>query len=192
MSVIELDSPSLKLALYNIYAVNGTDNPYRDPTTGAVLGTRHDRKLAFHRLLMEECQIMEADGREVLLAGDFNVAPDARDGFPKLRTFPQQHVVNRNDFLVRFLGKEAELKHGLDGLDTWRQMHGDERRYTYFPRNRKWGSSCDRVDYIIAGRGFWEKELVKACGILDSEEERGPSDHVPIWADIRIEEKEKE
>lgn len=193
VSVIELDSPSFKLALYNIYAVNGTDNPYRDPETGAVLGTRHDRKLAFHRLLMEECKAMEAGGREVLLVGDFNVALDARDGFPKLRTFPQQHVINRNDFLFKFMGQEeAQPKQGFGGLDVWRQMHGDERRYTYFPRNSEWGSSCDRIDYIIAGRGFWEKQLVKACGILDSEEGRGPSDHVPIWIDISSDGKENE
>lgn len=59
-----------KLALINIYAVNGTDNPYKDPETGQVIGTRHDRKLQFHQLLQQECRNMEARGFAVVLAGD--------------------------------------------------------------------------------------------------------------------------
>jgi exonuclease III len=78
----------------------------------------------------------------------------------------------------------------LNGVDVWRKMHGDERRYTYYSKGREWGTSCDRVDHVIAGKGLWEKGLVKACGILDSEEERGPGDHVPIWVDISLGEAE--
>ncbi|KAK3110201.1 hypothetical protein LTR53_015757, partial [Teratosphaeriaceae sp. CCFEE 6253] len=33
------------LAIINIYAVNGTNLPYKDPASGAPIGTRHDRKL---------------------------------------------------------------------------------------------------------------------------------------------------
>jgi exonuclease III len=152
VSVVELDSPALKLFLFNIYAVNGTDKPYRDPSTGAVAGTRHDRKLAFHALLMRECKALEASGREVLIAGDINVAPDVRDGYPKLRTFPPQHVINRTDFLSKFLGRGEGAEDGMNGVDVWRKMHEDERRYTYFSRAREWGSSCDRVDYVIVSR----------------------------------------
>ncbi|KAF2186440.1 exodeoxyribonuclease III [Zopfia rhizophila CBS 207.26] len=183
VSVTEISSP-IKLALFNIYAVNGTENPYRDPETGVVVGTRHDRKLAFHKLLMEECLRMEREGQRVFLAGDFNVAPDARDGFPKLRTFPQQHALNRADFNKKFFAKTVEDGEGMEGVDIWREMHGDERKYSYFPRSREWGSSCDRVDYVIAGKTVWDAGLVKACGILDSEGERGPSDHVPIWVEL--------
>ncbi|KAF1846152.1 DNase I-like protein [Cucurbitaria berberidis CBS 394.84] len=186
ISVVEVTSTSRKMAIYNIYAVNGTENPYRDPTTGAIRGTRHDRKLEFHRLLMQECMDLEKAGWEVLLAGDMNVAPDARDGYPKLRTFPQQHIVNRADFHEKLLeGK------GLNGVDVWRQMHAEEKRYTYFSRGREWGTSCDRVDYFIAGRKAWDDGHIKACGILDSEAERGPSDHVPIWADVELERNDK-
>jgi exonuclease III len=182
ISVIELIGDSAKLAIFNIYAVNGTENPYRDPTTGAAKGTRHDRKLEVHRLLMQECLELEAIGWDVLLAGDMNVAPDARDGHPKLRTFPEQHRINRADFHDKLLeGK------GLVGVDVWRKMHGDERRYTYYSRGREWGTSCDRVDYIVAGRKAWDKGMVKASGIMDSEAERGPSDHCPVWVDVGLE-----
>jgi len=189
ISVVELIAKHAKLAIFNIYAVNGTDNPYRDPAAGTVRGTRHDRKLEVHRLLMQECMELEKDGWDVLLGGDMNVAPDARDGHPKLRTFPQQHVLNRTDFHNKlFEGKSKDGKiEGLNGVDVWRKMHGDERRYTYYSRGREWGTSCDRVDYFIAGRRAWEKGMVKNSGIMDSEAERGPSDHCPIWVDIELE-----
>lgn len=190
-----------KLAIFNIYAVNGTENLYRDPRTGVVKGTRHDRKLVFHRLLAEECLKMEREGWAVMMAGDFNVAPDARDGHPKLRTWPMQHCVNRADFLYRFLGattgmigrmeekeklvKEDEVNR-WHGVDVWRETHQHERNYTYHSRTREWGSSCDRVDYVLASKGLFEAGNIFETGILDSEVERGPSDHVPVFASIRL------
>lgn len=185
VSVVELTSGEEKLAVFNVYAVNGTDNPYRDPASGRVAGTRHDRKRKFHAELAQECKKLEEQGWGVLIGGDINIAPDARDGWPNLRTFPQAHVLNRADFHEKFLdNKKEEGKLGLGGVDVWREMHEDERRYTYYPRGRKWGTSCDRVDYFVAGRKAWEEGLIEGCGILDSEAERGPSDHVPIWVDV--------
>lgn len=185
-SVVEVISDSAKVAIFNIYAVNGTENPYRDSTTGHDRGTRHDRKRQVHRLLAKECQELEKTGWDVLLAGDMNVAPDARDGFPKLRIYPHQHVLNRADFHANLLGDGGGEGRGLQGVDIWRKMYGEERRYTYFSRGRLWGTSCDRVDYFVVGKKAWDKGCVKACGILDTEAERGPSDHVPIWADFEL------
>lgn len=184
ISVVELSTPDAKVAVFNIYAVNGTDNPYRDPKIGVQKGTRHDRKLTVHKLLAEECKTLEEAGWQILLGGDMNVAPDARDGYPKLRTFPMQHTLNRSDFHSELLQGKDNSKQGFGGIDIWRQHHDDERRYTYYSRGREWGTSCDRVDYFIAGRKLWDANMVTESGILDSEAERGPSDHVPIWVDI--------
>ncbi|KAJ4312421.1 hypothetical protein N0V94_007441, partial [Neodidymelliopsis sp. IMI 364377] len=181
VSIIEFTSVNSKLAVFNIYAVNGTENPYRSPTTGAVQGSRHDRKRAFHALLAEEASSLEEKGWEVVLGGDMNVALDERDGYPNLRCAPVAHVLSREDFHERILRKE-----GFRGVDVWRELHSEERRYTYFPRGRKWGSSCDRVDYFVAGSGVWKRGGVGGCGMLDSEEGRGPSDHVPIWVDVEF------
>jgi exonuclease III len=194
VSVVEVKSRSstAKLAIFNLYAVNGTDNAYRDSATGAVKGTRHDRKREFHSLLMGECKELEEQGWDVLLAGDMNVALDERDGFPKLRVFPQAHVINRADFHDKLLEDSGmEKSNGFGGVDVWRKTHSEERQYTYFSPGRKWGSNCDRVDYFIAGRNAWEKGCVTACGIMDSEEEMVPSDHVPIWADFEMKEGDK-
>ncbi|KAF2622377.1 DNase I-like protein [Macroventuria anomochaeta] len=185
ISIVKIARDRQRLAVFNIYAVNGTDNPYRDSRTGAQRGTRHDHKLAFHKALAEECKRWEGNGWDVLLGGDMNVAPDARDGFPKLRMFPMQHVLNRADFHDKLLqGKEG--KEGFGGVDVWRRIHGEKRRYTYYSRGREWGTSCDRVDYFIAGRRAWDAKMIKDGGILDSEAERGSSDHVPIWVDIAL------
>lgn len=171
VNVVETKS---KLAIYNIYAVNGTDHPYRSPETGKEVGTRHDRKLAFHRLLLGECKRLESEGWRLILAGDMNIARSRIDGHPNLRTFPQQHVLNRADFNAKFFDDEK----GLQAIDVWRHLHPDEKRYTYHSRGREWGSSCDRVDFVIVSRSLLES--VTGADILDNVKERGPSDHVPI------------
>ncbi|KAF1986726.1 DNase I-like protein [Aulographum hederae CBS 113979] len=178
-----------KLAIWNIYAVNGTSNPYRNPKTGEVAGTRHDRKLAFHRLLAEECITMEKQGWKNILAGDFNVAPARIDGHPNLRTWPEQHAINRADFNWRFFGvghTERPDDPSLHGVDVFRRMKGLDRRYTYHPPGRDWGTSCDRVDLVIASKQMIEEKYVRESGILDTPEERGTSDHVPIWVEVVV------
>ena len=177
VSVVELHGG---LHVWNVYAVNGTDNAWRDPESGAVVGTRHDKKLLVQRKIVEDCVEAERSGCRVLIVGDLNVAPENVDGYPNLRTFPEQHVVNRSDFNARFFRDQG----GLRAVDVWRSLKGDEKRYTYFPRGRPWGSSCDRVDLIIASRSLTDQ--VVDVEIFDSDEERGPSDHVPLAVEIRL------
>lgn len=188
-----------KLAIFNVYLVNGTDNPYRDPSTGDVLGSRHDRKLQVHKLLQSECRRLEQEGFGVIIAGDINVARSPLDGHPKLRVFPHQHVVNRMDFEKRFFGEindskatthttasatedEIEKETSLGMHDTFRALHGRKKGYTYYPRHVAFGTSCDRVDMIIGS-----DSVVRCCttaGMLEDPLERGPSDHVPIYAEF--------
>ncbi len=99
---------SKPVALVNVYAVNGTSSPYRSPRTGAVIGTRHDRKLDFHRLLRDECICLQERGYHVVVAGDMNVARGVLDGYPGLRTWPRQHCVNWADFGRKFFWKGGE------------------------------------------------------------------------------------
>ena len=172
-----------KLAIWNIYAVNGTTNPYRDPTNGDVKGTRHDRKLAFHQSLLDECKRMESDGYRHVLAGDLNVARAPIDGYPKLRMKPEQHVKNREDFNTKFFDSED----GMQALDSYRHLNPKKKKYTYHPRNRDWKSSCDRVDMIILSKQLGEEGTLVGADILESEAERGPSDHVPLYVSLDLE-----
>lgn len=168
------------LIIINGYWVNGTSNPYRDPDTGKTTGTRHDHKLRFHQHVLEEVVRFESIGRLVVLIGDMNVAPAQIDGQPHLRTSPVQHVTNRADFNSKFLA-DQNLR-GMRGIDVFRHMHGDTKKFTYHPRGRPWGESCDRVDLIIVSRGLiHDLAAVQDCDICDSPQERGHSDHVPVW-----------
>ncbi|KAL2017095.1 hypothetical protein VTK56DRAFT_2618 [Thermocarpiscus australiensis] len=190
------------LALVNVYAVNGTSAPYRSPRDGRVVGTRHDHKLAFHSRLRDECLALEARGFHVVVAGDLNVARGILDGHPNLRTVPRQHCVNRADFNAKFFGEEdnrraqayvgdrereaGRAERCLDAVDVFRAMRGGERRYTYYPRTRDWGTSCDRVDLILVSKGLWEAGRILETGILDTPQERGLSDHVPFWVEVAL------
>ncbi len=167
-----------KLAILNIYAVNGTDNPYKDPETGEIKGTRHDRKLQLHQELLDECLRLENAGFDVLLVGDMNIAPGTLDGHPNLRTEPHQHVLNRADFNQKFFNAED----GLRAVDVFRNLHGDKKKFTYYPRNKEWGASCDRVDLIMASRTLvGESGILLESDILDTPQERSFSDHVPLF-----------
>lgn len=177
-----------KLSIWNIYAVNGTMNDYKSPETGQVVGTRHDRKLAVHHLLVDECKRLETDGYRVVLAGDMNVAPALNDGFPNLRTYPEQHVKNRADFNAKFFAAED----GLRGIDSFRHLHPNEKKYTWVARNKEFATCCDRVDHIILSRSLVEGHStvngsLKGADILMTAAERGFSDHVPLFVSLDLE-----
>lgn len=174
VQVVEL--PSSGLILFNTYAVNGTTNDYRDSNTGKVVGNRHDRKKAFHSLLANEVQSYEEKGWHVIIAGDINISRTHADSFPQLR-MGTDHVTNRADFEEKFM-------RGLGMLDTFRLLHGEKRKYSYRPTNKPWGAGGDRVDMMLATKGL--KDAVKEADILDSEMERGPSDHVPLCLKVEL------
>jgi exonuclease III len=189
-----------KLAVINIYAVNGTELPYKDSKTGEVVGTRHDRKLEVHKLLQKECRMLEDQGFAVVLAGDLNIARSALDGHPNLRTVPHQHCLNRADFEAKFMvedlkaypdkdAKEEATELSVEGrslgmIDTFRMLHPTRKGYTYYPRGTSFGSSCDRVDMILISKAI-EKCLVEA-DIKETPADRGPSDHVPLFAVLKF------
>lgn len=177
------DFITLNLVVINGYWVNGTSNPYRDPITGQITGTRHDHKLRFHTHMLQTCKSFEAQGRSVLLLGDMNIAPARIDGHPNLRTSPAQHVLNRADFNEKFLTARKQ-EECFDGVDLFRHFHGQTKKYTYHGRGRPWGESCDRVDLIVVSRRLVEKGVILDSDICDTPRERGHSDHVPLWVRV--------
>ncbi|KAK5046808.1 hypothetical protein LTR84_007162 [Exophiala bonariae] len=165
-----------QVAIINGYWVNGTSNPYRDPVSGQVNGTRHDHKLRFHQWMLQETLQLEATGNHVILIGDMNIARSRIDGYPSLRTSPVQHVKNRADFNAKFITSP----NGMCGIDIFRHLHAEQKSYTYYPRGRPWGESCDRVDLIIISRSLIMADGVVGTDIYNSPAERGHSDHVPL------------
>ncbi|MCJ1475499.1 hypothetical protein MMC13_004162 [Lambiella insularis] len=183
--VLVTEVRSRRVAVFNVYAVNGTGNAWRDARTGAVLGTRHECKRAFHAELQRECEGYEARGWVVVVAGIMNVARSALDGFPG-RRMEKEHVQSRRDFEEKFMGGGEEG--GLGMVDTYRALRVEERKYSYRGRGCEWGRSCDRVDLILLSGGGVTKGRVVLVGadILDEEKERGPSDHLPLYVTIAV------
>jgi len=182
--VLVLEIPGRKLAAFNVYAVNGTDNPYRDIQTGHIVGTRHDRKRALHSELKAECEGYEQKGWSVVIAGDLNIARSPLDGFPG-RRMGHEHVKNRIDFEEKFIHGKGHG--GLGMIDSFRALHNGEKKYSYRGRNREWGSSCDRVDLIlVSGECHTQGKIaLSEADMLDEEMERGPSDHVPSYVTLK-------
>lgn len=197
------------LVVFNVYAVNGTDFPYRSPTTGTIISDRHAFKRRFHALLAHETGKYEQDGCDVIIAGDINISRGPLDSYPKQR-MGGEHVANRRDFEEKFMERpnSGDIGNergggGLGMIDTFRHIHAEEKKYTYHPLGRRWGEGMDRVDLILCSKsmvaggdnragegegrhlgksnaGWW---LVDA-DILDTEAERGASDHVPLYVDV--------
>ena len=178
--LLKLELRKRKLVVFNVYAVNGTDNAWRDSKTGEVIGTRFNRKRAFHTELASECAGYEARGWKVVIAGDMNIARGPLDGYPG-RRMGEQHIRSRQDFEMKFMDG------GLGMRDSYRDVRGSERKYSYRSRGAEWGTSCDRVDLILLSRGL--HGLVEA-DILDEEAERGPSDHCPLYITLDLGEAE--
>lgn len=165
--------------------MNGTDAPYKDSESGVVTGTRHDRKIRVHELLQAECRKLEADNVAVILAGDMNVARSRLDGHPNLRTHPLQHCTSRADFETRFLQNSGRNDHdSLRMIDSFRHFHPLQAGYTYYPRHTEFGRSCDRVDLIMLSRTLGPH--LTSAGIMATPADRGPSDHVPLYAELHF------
>ncbi|KAL8671770.1 MAG: hypothetical protein Q9168_003741 [Polycauliona sp. 1 TL-2023] len=167
------------IVVFNIYSVNGTTNPYRDPASGKVISDRHLRKREFHTQLRDECARYKSQGWDVVIAGDLNISQTLLDSYPQLR-MGKEDVVNREHFRDCFVKGIEEG--GLGMRDSFREIHGEERKYSYRPPGKAWGEGIDRVDLILVSR---LTQLVSA-DILDSEFERGTSDHVPLWVKVGV------
>lgn len=120
--VLIMTIPQLKIAIVNIYALNGSEFPWKDPLTGKAKGSRNERKRDFNRLLKAELQKMREQGLRLILIGDWNISLEKQDCFPRLRT-EEPHSKARKEFNEEFIPP-------LEVLDIFREMHGDKRSYS--------------------------------------------------------------
>jgi exodeoxyribonuclease III len=165
-----------RLAIVNVYAVNGTSKPYFDHELGRVDGDRHAFKRNFNRRLMAACGELSAQGLELVLIGDWNISRTALDTFPRLRT-EEPHALARRLF-------DEEFIPGLRVVDVFRHLHPDSRRYTWFARGGSAGRlDAARVDFALLSASLLPK--VRSADILDDEPMRFGSDHAPLRVVLR-------
>ena len=153
------------------------------PNGESLQSDKYAFKLRFYAALTGQvAQSVQAGGERepLLLCGDFNVAPEARDVYDA--------GVFENDVMFH-----VAARHALKGLfdlglvDTYRLHHPEPGAYSWwdyrmlgFPKNR--GA---RIDHILA-----TPDLAARCrsSVIDREERKGklPSDHAPVIAEFDL------
>jgi exodeoxyribonuclease-3 len=150
----------------NVYVPNGTS--LDDP--------RYQGKLEWYRRLRRYVETTSSPDRELVVCGDFNVAPEDRDVWD---------VEQWKGQLLFTQPEKDALQHlvawGLE--DTLRRLHPEETVFTWWDyRNagffRGWGL---RIDHVLA-----TPPLAARCTSVevDRAERKGerPSDHAPVLA----------
>jgi exodeoxyribonuclease-3 len=154
----------------NMYAPNG--NPWPGP--------KFDYKLAWlDRLLAYGEELLET-GAPVILIGDYNVIPTDQDVYK-----PERWA---KDALFSPEAREKYRELVAQGwTDALRQLHSDERIYTFW---HYWRSSFERdagirIDHALLSPSLAKK--LKAAGV-----DRTPrgwdktSDHGPMWVELEV------
>jgi exodeoxyribonuclease-3 len=152
-----------------LYLPNGNPAP----------GPKYDYKLKWLARLLIHAAELAASDTPVILAGDYNVIPTERDVYK-----PERWV---DDALFRIEVRESFatlLKQGW--TDALRSLHPDETIYTFwdFFRNAYARDAGLRIDHLLLNRALVSR--LEAAGV--DRDVRGwekPSDHAPVWVNLR-------
>jgi len=152
-----------------IYLPNGNPQP----------GPKFDYKLAWFKRLHAHARKLLKSGVPVVLAGDFNVAPTEIDIYPTTSW--------DDNALVQPESRAAYAKLVKQGwTDALREMHGDERIYTFwhYMRNRFARDAGLRLDHILLSPDL-AKRLTRAEVDRAVRGKVDASDHAPVWVELR-------
>lgn len=161
-----------------LYLPNG--NPWPGP--------KFAYKQAWFARLAKRAQALLKTGKDVILAGDFNVMPTDIDVYK-----PERWV---DDALFRVEVRDAYAKLVKQGwTDAIRAMHPDERIYTFWDyfRNAYARNAGLRIDHILLSPSIAPR--LEAAGV--DRHVRGwekTSDHAPTWVildDVRTPKKKQ-
>jgi exodeoxyribonuclease III len=156
------------MRVFSIYAPNGQ----------AVGSPAYDYKLSWYARL-REC-IAKEKSPDVIVCGDFNVAPEDRDIYdPELWRGAIMCSDGERAAFCKLceigLRDTLRLHHQEGGLFSWWDY-----RMLSFPKNRGL-----RIDAILASDSLAKK--CTAAGIdRDMRKGKEPSDHAPVWAEFEV------
>lgn len=154
------------LKVYNLYTPNGTE-----------LGSdAFEYKLAWLQRLREELDATAKPSDSIVIVGDMNIAPDARD------VYDAERFVGR----LLFTDEEhAKLQHLIDfGLhDCFRRHEQEGGHYTWYDYRTNGYALGEglRIDHVYATTPMAER----CTEVVHDRKPRGwdtPSDHVPVTA----------
>jgi exodeoxyribonuclease-3 len=149
----------------SIYLPNGNPQP----------GPKFDYKLKWFARLNRHAAALLAEGRPVVLAGDFNVVPTDFDIYDT-RSW-------RDDALLQPESRAAWAELLAQGwTDALRALHPDERLYTFWDylRNRWPRDAGLRIDHLLVSPGLAPHLVAAGVDRAERGKER-PSDHAPAW-----------
>lgn len=152
------------LRVLNLYVPNGSE----------VGSDKYEYKLGWFEVLKVYVQTLLAEGRELLICGDFNIALEARDIY-----------TSKKDSHIMYSPAEKEALQTVLALgnfaDVFRKVNQEEGQFSWwdyrtraFNANRGW-----RIDHIYLTPKVYAQ--AKQCWI--DREPRGwekPSDHTPV------------
>jgi exodeoxyribonuclease-3 len=162
-----LEADVLGLRLASVYLPNGNPQP----------GPKFDYKLAWFERLIAHARTLIDSGRDVVLAGDFNVVPTNADIY--------------NAWLWRFdavLQPETRALHerllGQGWIDATRQLHPGERVYTFWVNDNAFRRNAGfRMDFLLPTPAL-ARQLVRAEVDVGQRGRERPSDHAPVWIEL--------
>jgi exodeoxyribonuclease III len=154
----------------SIYAPTGNPQP----------GPKFNYKLAWlERLARHAGALAKEKGVPVVLAGDYNVVPTARDIYPTTSW--------DDDALLQPAARAAYQRILAPGfVDAVRARHPDEPMYTYWDyKRRRWERDAGlRLDHILLSNDLAGR-LVDAGVDRAVRGEPDASDHAPVWIELR-------
>jgi len=152
-----------------LYLPNGNPAP----------GPKFDYKLRWLDRLLAHAAALAGSEQPVILAGDYNVIPTERDVYK-----PERWV---DDALFRTEVRAAFARLLEQGwTDAIRTLHPHETIYTFwdFFRNAYGRDAGLRIDHLLLNAALASR--LTAAGV--DRDVRGwekPSDHAPVWVDLR-------
>ncbi|HZR89388.1 MAG TPA: exodeoxyribonuclease III [Bradyrhizobium sp.] len=148
-----------------IYAPNGNPQP----------GPKFDYKLAWLKRLRAHAATLLKQDLPVVLAGDYNVAPTARDIYPT-RSWDKDALIQPKSRAAF----AALLRQGW--TDAVRNVHPEQPMYTFwdYKRNRWPRDAGLRLDHLLLSPQLAPR--LKNAGVdRKARGEDGASDHAPAW-----------
>ncbi|GAP14721.1 exodeoxyribonuclease III [Longilinea arvoryzae] len=145
--------------LYNIYFPNGQRSH-----------DRVDYKLAFYKTLLNQCALLHAQGKQIIITGDFNTAHNDID-----LANPKQNAKTSGFLPEERVWIDTYLENGF--TDAYRKLYPERVEYTWWTyisnarqRNVGW-----RLDYYLVSDDFMPrvKDVVIQTDVYGS-------DHCPV------------
>lgn len=153
----------------SLYAPNGNPRP----------GPKFDYKLGWHERLNAHAAELIAADVPVVLAGDYNVAPEPVDVYPT-RSYDDNALVQPES--------RSAFRRLLDEgwTDAIRKTCPTETVYTFWDyRRNRWPRNAGmRLDHLLLSRRL-AKRLTSAGVDRDVRGHDDASDHAPVWITLR-------